>query len=35
MNQAPEFAHIVAVVSIFLGVFIISNVAARIRGYRE
>ncbi len=35
MHQAPEFANIVALVSIFLAAFIFSNVVARVRGYRE
>lgn len=31
----PEFANIVALLGFFLAVFIISNVAARARGYRD
>lgn len=35
MQAAPEFANIVILVSIFLTVFIVSNLTARARGYRE
>ncbi len=35
MNAAPEFANIVALVSVFLTVFVLSNLVARARGYRD
>ena len=35
MQSAPEFANIVILVGIFVAVFLVANVAARARGYRE
>lgn len=35
MRAMPEFVNIVMLVGIFLGVFIVSNLTARARGYRE
>lgn len=35
MRTMPEFANIVMLVGIFLTVFIVSNLTARARGYRE
>lgn len=35
MRAMPEFGNIVILLGIFLSVFVVSNVAARIRGYRE
>jgi hypothetical protein len=35
MRAMPEFANIVILVGIFVTVFLVSNVTARVRGYRE
>ena len=35
MRTMPEFANIVMLVGIFLTVFIVSNLTAHARGYRE
>jgi hypothetical protein len=35
MRAMPEFANIVILVGIFVTVFVISNLTARARGYRE
>jgi hypothetical protein len=35
MRTMPEFANIVILVGIFVTVFLVSNVTARVRGYRE
>jgi hypothetical protein len=35
MRAMPEFANIVMLIGIFVTVFLVSNVTARARGYRE
>jgi hypothetical protein len=35
MRAMPEFANIVMLIGIFVAVFLVSNVTARARGYRE
>jgi hypothetical protein len=35
MNQLPEFTWIVLLLALFLGVFVVANLLARARGYRE
>jgi hypothetical protein len=35
MRAMPEFANIVMLIGIFVTVFVVSNVTARARGYRE
>lgn len=35
MRTMPEFANIVILVGIFVTVFAVSNITARVRGYRE
>lgn len=35
MHTMPEFVNIVMLVGIFLGVFVVANLTARARGYRE
>lgn len=35
MNRLPEFTWIVLLLCAFLGVFVVSNLLARVRGYKE
>lgn len=35
MERLPEFTWIVLLLCVFLGVFVVSNVLAKARGYKE